>query len=273
MKEALCALAVACGLCCSATAEAQPKRAKMVAQNTTKSRTTDTMSETERAKRAVELAEDARAAFKVGMYAKAIERYEEAYMLSRARAILYNIGRCYQELGNLPQARMHFLRFLAEPLTADEREDAMKKLEEVADQPSPPPIVGIPNEITVVARPEPTRIVIAASATGVFLVAGIATAFVSGTKTDDARAIFDSIKTAADVDAYKSARSEAETWSAVRNTSFVLAGAAAVWSGYEVWRHMNARSDAERRTARPVVWLIPSISDKSSAAITLATRF
>jgi tetratricopeptide (TPR) repeat protein len=97
-----------------------------------------------------------------GRYVEAIREFEEAYRLSSAAALLYNISQAYERLGDLVRAREYLQRYLATDAVAaeergpledklrvfDERIAAQKQAENAgpSTQPvaPPPPSVGEP---------------------------------------------------------------------------------------------------------------------------------
>jgi len=54
------------------------------------------------------------AAFLDGRHAEALGHYQRSYAKSPDPALLYNIGRCHQELGDYPKAHDYFTRFAVE---------------------------------------------------------------------------------------------------------------------------------------------------------------
>ncbi len=64
----------------------------------------------ETAARAVAL--EAKKAFDLGDYAKAIERYEAAYKLKAAPGLLFNLGQSHRRAGHLDKASFYFRRYL-----------------------------------------------------------------------------------------------------------------------------------------------------------------
>ena len=57
-------------------------------------------------------AQEAKTAFDLGDYPKAIERYEEAYKLKAAPGLLFNLGQSHRRMGNLERASFYFRRYL-----------------------------------------------------------------------------------------------------------------------------------------------------------------
>ena len=55
---------------------------------------------------------EAKKAFDLGDYAKAIEQYESAYRLKAAPGLLFNLGQSHRKAGNLDRATFYFRRYL-----------------------------------------------------------------------------------------------------------------------------------------------------------------
>ena len=55
---------------------------------------------------------EAKKAFDLGDYAKAIERYEAAYKLKAAPGLLFNLGQSHRRAGHLDKASFYFRRYL-----------------------------------------------------------------------------------------------------------------------------------------------------------------
>lgn len=55
---------------------------------------------------------EAKKAFDLGDYAKAIEQYEAAYKLKAAPGLLFNLGQSHRKAGNLDRATFYFRRYL-----------------------------------------------------------------------------------------------------------------------------------------------------------------
>lgn len=68
--------------------------------------------ESENARRAIALAERARAAYAADDLPGAIVLYEEAFDLTRDPAFAYNLGALYDVLGDLPRAHLYFVGYL-----------------------------------------------------------------------------------------------------------------------------------------------------------------
>ncbi|MHB8879007.1 MAG: tetratricopeptide repeat protein [Myxococcaceae bacterium] len=61
--------------------------------------------------------------FKQAKYSEAIAQFEEAYRLKPHPAILFNIGRCHQQLGDVPRALRSFRDYLRAMPDAADREE------------------------------------------------------------------------------------------------------------------------------------------------------
>ena len=66
---------------------------------------------------------EAEAFFRVQDYTKALEGYKEAYLLSKAPELLYNIGQCQRKLGRYEEAIESYKSFLAGAPDASNRTD------------------------------------------------------------------------------------------------------------------------------------------------------
>lgn len=68
-------------------------------------------------------------AFEAEEYEKAVELFERSYQLSPNPNILYNIGRTYEQTGDIASALEYYRRFLKEPdIGVDARETAMERV-------------------------------------------------------------------------------------------------------------------------------------------------
>lgn len=81
--------------------------------------------------RAAELASQGVALFQKGLYNEALTRFLDSYETARIPEVIWNIGRCYEELGDLGSALRYFEEF--QPLAPDEaaRRKARAKIEEI----------------------------------------------------------------------------------------------------------------------------------------------
>lgn len=62
--------------------------------------------------------------FKRQAYRKALAAFQESYRLSKLKALLYNVGRCYEALGQYLKAIDHYRRYLASVHRTDEKTEA-----------------------------------------------------------------------------------------------------------------------------------------------------
>jgi tetratricopeptide (TPR) repeat protein len=60
------------------------------------------------------------AMFKAGAYNKALERFKAAYGLIPVSNLLYNMGRCYEALGNIDEALSHYKRCMDDSESSEE---------------------------------------------------------------------------------------------------------------------------------------------------------
>lgn len=75
---------------------------------------------------------EAKKAFDLGDYAKAIEQYESAYRLKAAPGLLFNLGQSHRKAGNLDRATFYFRRYLeTDPPAAQAKatEDVLAEVE------------------------------------------------------------------------------------------------------------------------------------------------
>jgi tetratricopeptide (TPR) repeat protein len=75
--------------------------------------------------------------FKLGQFDKAIEKYQESYLLSKAPLLLLNIGQCYYHLDQPEEAKHSYEAFIREdpsnPYSA-EAEDKIKEMQALIDK-------------------------------------------------------------------------------------------------------------------------------------------
>ncbi len=76
-------------------------------------------------------AAEAKTAYEAADYAKALEKYSQAYQLKQAPRLLFNIAQCHRQLGDHEQAITFFQRYLDSSPPADQAE-ATKEL--IADE-------------------------------------------------------------------------------------------------------------------------------------------
>jgi tetratricopeptide (TPR) repeat protein len=79
-----------------------------------------------------------------GLYAQAISEFEEAYRLSKAAALLYNMSQAYERAGDLAAARAHLKRYMdsgqTEPGELPQLQEKLDSLDRrIAEAQRPPP--------------------------------------------------------------------------------------------------------------------------------------
>jgi tetratricopeptide (TPR) repeat protein len=82
--------------------------------------------------KAKELFKTAQRLYKEARYAEAIVKFEETYVLKPSAVIFYNIGKCYEQLGDVPKAMRayrDYLRLSPEAKDKDTVSDAIANLE------------------------------------------------------------------------------------------------------------------------------------------------
>ena len=105
--------------------------------------------------------------YKEGEYQAAIDHFEMAYDITHAPELLYNTGRCYEELGNKPRAASHYemyLRLSPDVKDADQvraRIDSMKTDGEPATKDNDEVAVESGDEDPVVVRGVPPGLCLA----------------------------------------------------------------------------------------------------------------
>jgi tetratricopeptide (TPR) repeat protein len=82
-------------------------------------------------KRYAMLIDTAKSNYKVQEYDSALESYKEAYVLYPEPALLFNIGQCYRQMGQLDEAEKSFQRYLTDDPTGGLREQAEALLVEI----------------------------------------------------------------------------------------------------------------------------------------------
>jgi tetratricopeptide (TPR) repeat protein len=75
---------------------------------------------------------EARELYDAGKLAEAVEKFKEAYKLSKKPLLLYNIGHTLDELGQKDKALFYYRKFLADSeKTAVQRKDVTKRVDEI----------------------------------------------------------------------------------------------------------------------------------------------
>src|ERR1043165_7663784 len=114
--------------------------------------------------RAKTLFDDGSSEYRAGHYDRAIELFQDAYKLSHAPGLLFNIAQAYRLKGACAQALEYYQRSLDEDTTADNRAEMQDRVTEMqacvnakppAPAPPPPAPVVTPPVITTRAAIEP----------------------------------------------------------------------------------------------------------------------
>jgi hypothetical protein len=97
-----------------------------------------------------------------GLYAQAIAEFNEAYRLSKAAALLYNISQAYERAGDLPAARDHLARYIdsgqTEPGEMQALREKLASLDRrIAEKASPPPAPVAPPPVVDRGPSRPLR--------------------------------------------------------------------------------------------------------------------
>jgi tetratricopeptide (TPR) repeat protein len=87
-----------------------------------------------RAKDARALTVRAKSAFDAGDFAQAAQLLEEAYRLSPSSALLYNLGRAYQQAGSRQLAVEAYTRYLASEPTSPDRGAVQRSIDQLKDE-------------------------------------------------------------------------------------------------------------------------------------------
>jgi tetratricopeptide (TPR) repeat protein len=82
------------------------------------------LTDEDRNRQAESVINDAIEMFQSGAYSAAIEKFEQAYELIEDPNILFNIARCYQELGKKEEAVSYYGRFINHPDVPEESKSA-----------------------------------------------------------------------------------------------------------------------------------------------------
>jgi tetratricopeptide (TPR) repeat protein len=118
MKRSLSVLAVLLSAGLAAPARGQPKAAPEGATR----------------EKAAALFKEADANYKVREFAKALAGYKEAYLLSSEPVLLFNIGQCYRQMGQLDEALKSYEAFLRDDPTSALRANAEARIKELRDR-------------------------------------------------------------------------------------------------------------------------------------------
>jgi len=96
---------------------------------------------------------EARELYDAGKLAEAVEKFKEAYKLSKKPLLLYNIGHTLDELGQKDKALFYYRKFLADSeKTAAQRKDVAKRVDEMTQW-----ILVAHRNCRTTTPPEPTR--------------------------------------------------------------------------------------------------------------------
>lgn len=248
--------------------------------------------------RAKELLENGANLYNEGSYEAAILAFQEGYDLTEEPAFLYNIGNCYERLGNFGEARKFLDQYrafapegereiLARRITAlDERirkqREAEAKGEEIDEEP-PPPVEPKPMDDGDKPPPEPAkkdRIYgpAAMALTGVAVVGlGVGVGF--GVKANNERqtALDNCIEQNGSYlcsDGASAALDQRKTSALIADIGFVVAGAAAIGvvSAIAIKASQRKKGSADDAIARRRSRLTPYASGRG-AGLVLTGRF
>ena len=120
--------------------------------------------------------------FRAGEYEVAIALFEEAYQLEPVPNLLFNIGRCYEQLEEWELAKEHFEKFITSPDVASEaRQQAMNRVQslneiiaaEEAEEEEPQEEIAEEEEIEEIDQPNMLPGYAAAGTGGLLIVGGI----------------------------------------------------------------------------------------------------
>ena len=81
-----------------------------------------------------DLFQDALQDFERGDYAGATKKFEHAYEISCAAPVLYNIGSCYELMGDTDKAIAVFERYLASDPTPRNADEVRRRIEKLRDR-------------------------------------------------------------------------------------------------------------------------------------------
>ena len=188
------------------------------------------------------LSMDGAVAFRAGNFEAAIEYFTAAYDLQPVPNLLYNIGRCYEQLEDWDQAISYFERFIRSPdVDREAREQARSRVEslreiQAAERPPEEPRIEEEEEEVITAPATPNRTpAFAALGSGVALLGGGAVMGVMA--RNQASQITDM---SLSYDDRLAARDSARTQALVAD---VLFGAGVVATGVGVYLLLTAGSD------------------------------
>jgi tetratricopeptide (TPR) repeat protein len=98
--------------------------------------------------------------YEYGDYNKALGEFNKAYDLAPIPALMFNMGRCHEKLGDLKQAVSHYQRFLAAKPNAGNRAEIEEKIKSLKAKMKAAPVVKDPAPVVkdpapVVKEPAP----------------------------------------------------------------------------------------------------------------------
>ena len=238
--------------------------------------------------RAGPIAEEAVKAFQDSEFAKALKLFDAAYAIAPKKPLLlFNMGRCLEEMGRLKEALQKFqecivLPNLDEPIHKAARA-RITKLEMILHPPAAPPIVieqvTLPPATTVVLErvglpvaatnttTQPTPLIVSSILTGALLISSAAVAVVAHEKFATSEDVFANITKQADVDTYMTALSEYKTWRNARNSMFIAGGVGTIATGFLMWQHFH-QATPNVRVHEKNVFVVPTWN-----GVTLALKF
>jgi tetratricopeptide (TPR) repeat protein len=97
-----------------------------------------------------------RVAFGKGQFREALAEFQKAYESAPIPDLLYNIGRCQEELGDPGAAAKSYERYLAAKPDAHERDELLVHIDELKKAPARPE--APPAAVVVAPAPPPARV-------------------------------------------------------------------------------------------------------------------
>lgn len=183
--------------------------------------------------------QEGHAAFKAGQFKRAIQRFEHANMLDSSSVLIYNMARCYSELGEAEKAIYHYKLYLTREPDASDKADVerrirvtealLKKLSEAKAQPKPasaPASKPTPQTQPVVKAPPPAPSTsLRPFAYASWALGGVALLAVGyfGLEYTDAQEWFEEVE-GTDGQAMKEAQADGDSAASMVNVSLISAG-------------------------------------------------
>jgi tetratricopeptide (TPR) repeat protein len=98
--------------------------------------------------------------YQQGRVREALQQFDEAYRISKRPALHYNMGICYERLGQTADAIAAYDRYLSEDTTATDRVDVQAHIDQLRARlpppaPPPAPVRAPPPESVVASQPAP----------------------------------------------------------------------------------------------------------------------